>query len=295
MKGDGSSVEASYAFCRQIARRSGSNFYPCFLRLRREKRRGMDALYAFMRHTDDLGDSSDPLDSRQRALGHWRESFQEALRGEGVPINHPLMPALADTVRRFQIPPNRLCDVIDGVEMDLQGRQYETFEELTEYCRRVASSVGIACLHVWGFRGEGAFQPADKCGQAFQLTNILRDLKEDAKQGRVYLPLADFREAGYAPSELAEGVADKRFLRLVQRQLDRADGLYREAAELFDWLESDGRRVFGMMASVYHAIFSEIRRRPTAVLSHRIGLPSLRKARIAARWILLPPTKPELV
>ncbi len=198
MKGDRSTVEASYAFCRRLARRSGSNFYPCFLLLGREKRRGMDALYAFMRHTDDLGDNEEPPDARRKALSHWRLSLDETLRSEGVPINHPLMPALADTVRRFQIPRQCLCDVVDGVEMDLQGRQYETFEDLAVYCRRVASAVGIACVHVWGFRDERALEPADKCGLAFQLTNILRDLKEDADHGRVYLPLEDFRAAGYS-------------------------------------------------------------------------------------------------
>ncbi|NUQ65207.1 MAG: phytoene/squalene synthase family protein [Pirellulales bacterium] len=289
MKGDNGSVEASYSFCRQLARRSGSSFYPCFLLLGREKRRGMDALYAFMRHTDDLVDSREPVASRQRALGHWRILLSEALSGAGVPLNHPLMPALADAVRRFQIPPEHLHAVIDGVEMDLEARQYETFDDLAAYCRRVASAVGIACLHVWGFRGDGALAPADKCGLAFQLTNILRDLKEDVQQGRIYLPLEDFRESGYSPEALAAGVADERFLSLVERQLDRAEGFYREAAELFDWLERDGRRVFGMMTSLYYAILAEIRRRPTAVLSRRVRLPGPRKIRVAARWLLLPP------
>lgn len=295
MSGDAPSIDASYALCRRSARRSGSSFYPCFLLLGWEKRRAMEALYAFMRHTDDLGDSSQPIAARWEAIRDWRQSLAGALNGSGKAPDHPLLPALVDTVRRFRVPPEHLFAVIDGVEMDLAGRQYETFEDLAGYCRCVASAVGMACLHVWGSRGEGALEPADKCGLAFQLTNILRDLGEDARQGRVYLPLEDLRRFHYSPGELAAGVANERFLELIAWELDRADRLYREAAELDEWLQPDGRRVFGMMTSVYYALLDEIRRSPAAVLSRRVGLPRLRKARVAVRWLLWPPKKFSLV
>jgi phytoene synthase len=178
--------------------------------------------------------------------------------------------------------------VIEGVEMDLEGRRYRTFGELTEYCERVASAVGLVCIHVWGFRGEGALGPARRCGLAFQLTNILRDLREDAARGRIYLPLEDLDRCGYSPDELARGVADERFDRLMAVQMDRARGLYREGAELFDWLEAPGQRIFGMMAATYYGLLEAIASQPRRVLRGRVRLSLLERLRIAARWILLP-------
>jgi phytoene synthase len=195
---------------------------------------------------------------------------------------------LADVCRRFCIPAEHFLAVIEGVEMDLEGRCYRTFDELTEYCDRVASAVGLVCIHVWGFRGEGALGPTRRCGLAFQLTNILRDLKEDAARGRIYLPLEDLNRCGYSPDDLARGVADERFERLMAIQIDRARGLYREGAELFDWLEPPGRRIFGMMVATYYRLLETIARQPRRVLEGRVRLSPLERLRIAARWMLLP-------
>ena len=159
----------------------------------------MDALYAFMRHTDDLADNPQPAHLRSQDLTHWRADLEHALLGcrasgrggaarpamrvvdREADAGHAILPALADAVQRFHIPHEHLRAVIDGVEMDLDRRRYETFDELRTYCERVASAVGLACIHIWGFRGPEAFEPAGKCGIALQLTNILRDLKEDAE------------------------------------------------------------------------------------------------------------------
>ena len=303
-------VEASYAYCHRVARRSGSSFYPCFLVLRRPKRRAMEALYAYTRHTDDLVDNPQPVRVRREELAGWRASVVSALSDHFCPScegvshqaelershNQPaeaVLPALADSVKRFGIPPEHLQAVIDGCRMDLDGRRYETFDELTDYCHRVASSVGLACLHVWGFRGEEAFRPARACGLAFQMTNILRDLKEDVQQGRVYLPTEDFRRARYSPDDLANSVVDARFHHLVQIEINRVERLYREAAELMRWLEPDGRRIFGMMWSVYHRLFEEIKGRKGRVFCERVRLDRWHKLGIAARWVLLPTPKPE--
>jgi phytoene synthase len=298
-------IDASYGFCRRTTRCAGSNFSLCFLLLRRAKRRAMEALYSFMRHTDDLADNPQPLAVRREALARWRKSLEAALsggsdpattgkagqdRGEG-PADQPgelLLPALVDTVRRFRIPPEHLHAVIDGVAMDLDRRTYETFDDLAEYCQRVASAVGLACVHVWGFRGQEAFGPARKCGIAFQITNILRDLKEDAQLGRVYLPIEDLRTCDYSIDDLAAGVADQRFDRLMKFQVDRARQFYHEGAELFDWLEPDGRRIFGLMTSIYYRLLQEIQRRPGEVFSRRVQLPRSTRLRLAARWALLP-------
>jgi len=298
-------IRSSYGFCHGTARRAGSNFYPCFLLLRKPKRQAMEALYTFTRYTDDLSDNPQPAEARREALARWRVSVERALSGDfdateiwpwqedrRIPIDEPpgevLLPALADTVERFQIPAEHLLAVVDGVGMDLDRSSYETFDDLATYCHRVASAVGLACIHVWGFRDAGAYEPARKCGVAFQVTNILRDLKEDAEQGRVYLPKEDFRVSGYSVEDLAAGVVDEAFERLMRLQIDRAQRLYREGAELFDRLEPDGRRIFGMMTNVYHRLLQRIARRPGRVFRGRVGLSRGQKLGIAARWTLLP-------
>jgi phytoene synthase len=299
-------IEASYGWCHHVARRSGSNFYLCFLGLPRAKRRAMEALYAFMRHTDDLADDSQPLPSRRAALLNWRAVLERALQGHFDPAAYrqppfkederpdrrcgrDLLPALADVVRRFAVPVEHLCAVIDGVEMDLSRQRYETFEQLRGYCEHVASAVGLACIHVWGFDGQQAVEPARQSGIALQLTNILRDLKEDARQDRVYLPLEELRQFGYSVDQLKRGTANERFARLMEFQIDRAERFYHQGAELIEWLQAEGRRTFGMMMATYRALLEKIKRRPGEVLRRRVCLSPAKKLRIAARWILLPP------
>lgn len=271
----------------------------------------MEALYAFMRHTDDLADNRESIQVRRESLARWRTSLQAELSSElesalnrespqaqseasKVPTDQALLPALADAVRRFEIPTEHLLAVIEGVEMDLDGMRYDTFDDLATYCRRVASAVGLACIYVWGFRGQEAFEPARKCGIALQLTNILRDLKEDAERGRVYLPLEDLRLCNYPVDDLAAGVVDERFRRLMRFQIDRARRFYQEGAELFDWLEPHGRPIFGMMMTIYHSLLRKIECRPSVVFSRRVGLSRWKKLRVAGRWLLLPARRPAL-
>ena len=296
MNREARSIDDSYAFCRAVARRSGSNFYPCFILLPRAKRRAMDALYAFMRHTDDLGDNPSPAEARRARLEHWREALDRALGGEriesvGEPVAPKLLPAVADAVHRFQIPPAHLRAVVEGVEMDLQPRRYETFDELAVYCRRVASAVGLACIHVWGFDSPAAFGPAEWCGLAVQLTNILRDLKEDADAGRVYLPLADLRQCRCSVEELQSGAASPALGQLIALETARAKRLYHEGCDLIDHLDPSGRRIFGMMMSVYYRLLCKIERAGAEVFRRRVGLSGTEKLRIAARWLLLPPRR----
>ena len=142
--------------------------------------------------------------------------------------------------------------MLDGIEMDLEPRLYETFDELAVYCDRVASAVGLACMHVWGFQGDDALPAGRSAGIALQLTNILRDLSEDVRRGRVYLPQEDLRACGYTTDELRRGVVNDAFLRLMKLEIERADCFYREAAELPRWLHKDGRRIYGLMMDRYH-------------------------------------------
>lgn len=300
-------IDASYGFCRQMSRRAGSSFPVAFLLLPREKRRAMEALYAFMRHTDDLADDPASNGPRCEALTAWRAALERVLGdggrgtgGEGERNGEPeelqfpvsrILPALADTVKRFRIPREHLLAVIDGVEMDLDRRRYETFDELRQYCERVASAVGLACIHIWGFRGPEAFEPARQAGVALQLTNILRDLREDAEAGRVYLPQADLRDCDYSVDDLLAGVADERFHRLMAMEVVRAEQFYANSTELMDWLEPPGRRIFGLMTATYRRLLRKIARRPDDVLHRRVRLSSFEKTRLIARWSLLPPRK----
>ncbi len=298
-----SRLNASYAACRRIARRSGSNFRLSFLLLPRAKRRAMEALYAFMRHTDDLADGRQPLPQRREALVEWRALLADWLancpahdsRDGAGPASkmgaETILPALADAVNRFGIPRKQLEALLDGVEMDLDYRRYKTFDELAEYCHRVASAVGLACLHVWGFPNGKAGELARRCGLAFQLTNILRDLGEDVLQERVYLPQEDLARFDYTEEDLRQGVTDQRFDRLMAFEIDRARTFYREGAGLFDLLGPDGRPMFGAMFDVYRGLLAEIERRPADVFTRRVRLGRCRKLAIVAGWGLFPRRK----
>ena len=197
-----------------------------------------------------------------------------------------VLPALADTADRFAIPREHFLAMIDGAAMDLDRNRYGTFDELEGYCRRVASTVGLACVHIWGFRGDEVFEPAEKCGIALQLTNILRDVKEDLARDRVYLPQDELRRHHYTEDDLRRAVADARFERLMAGQIERAERYYREGMPVLDWLEPCGRRVCGVMIDRYRALLDAIGRRPAAVLHRRVTLTATAKTRLALRWLL---------
>ena len=300
MSGEPDEIRRSYAACRRICRRSGSNFPAAFLLLPREKRKAMDALYAFMRHSDDLADDPQPGRSPADALRDWRQALEEALMYPAHSVCRPehrhtecagyikaaILLALADTVRRFRIPPEHLCAVLDGVERDLVPQRFRTFDELAGYCDLVASAVGMACICIWGYRGPEALPPARSAGLALQLTNILRDVKEDAARQRIYLPLDDLTACGYSADELLSGVVNPAFCRLMDLEINRAEQFYRDAAELPRWLDPDGRRIFRLMTATYHALLDEIRRRPGDVFLRRIRVSRPKKLWIAARSVL---------
>jgi phytoene synthase len=278
-----SQVRASYQHCQRMARRASSSFYWSMWTLPAKKRAAMYSLYAFSRHTDDLSDSDRPMAQRRAQLEHWRSDLSAALQDE---YRHPLLPSLIDTVRRFDIPDRYLFQIIDGVEMDLRWRRYETFQQLREYCQRVASAVGQACLHIWGFEGDEVWDPAADCGVAFQLTNILRDLGEDAARDRIYLPLEDLRRFDYSASDLLQGVADHRFRALLRFEVERAERLYDRGRVVLRYLRHDGRRMFLTMFHTYRGLLRVIDRRGGELFRRRLrlGLPQ-RVAIAATPWL----------
>jgi len=276
-------LAASYDHCQRIARKTARNFYYAFLPLAKPRRLAMGALYAFLRKSDDLVDDEGLVD-RRGALARWRQSLTDALAG--TRFDDPLLPALAHTVATYRIPREYLFEALDGMEMDLDVHEYATFADLEAYCYRVASVVGLSCIHIWGFRGPEALEPARQCGVAFQLTNILRDLKEDAERGRIYLPLEDLARFDYTVEDLRASVRDERFRALMQFEIGRAEQLYREGAALYAWLEPAGQPAFEAMVALYHGLLGEIQRADGDVFQRRIRLSSWRKLRIAAGSLL---------
>jgi phytoene synthase len=276
----GNSVAESSRYCRKLARRTGRNFYFSFLTLPRDLFRDMCVLYAFMRHTDDLGDREDiSTDERATLLHHWRQRLNRAVEGESV--DDPILPALADMIRRRGVPAEYLHEVVSGVESDLTPRRFESFADLEGYCYQVAGAVGLCCIHIWGFDNPRASALAIECGLAFQLTNILRDLGEDAAAGRIYLPREDLDHFGYSPADIEAGVIDERFRGLMRFQVARARSHYEVAAELCDYLGRRGRRAFSAMFRIYRALLEEIERRGFDVYSRRVRLSAPRKLTIA--------------
>jgi 15-cis-phytoene synthase len=279
-------LQRSYWLCQREARRSGSNFYYSFFFLPREKRRAMAALYAFLRRTDDLGDNDQSVERRREELHSWRQQLSDALAGS---TEESLLIALADSVRKFSIPTEYLYAAIDGVEMDLASRRYQTFAELEDYCYHVASVVGLACLYIWGFSDRAALLPARQCGIAFQLTNILRDLWPDAKAGRLYLPAEDLRRFGCATAGWPESSTPAQVRELLKFEIQRAEEFYRDAAELPQYLHPDGRRMFAAMHETYHGLLDRVRKRDVE-LTAPVRLSRLQKLWFLSRsWVVGPP------
>jgi phytoene synthase len=284
-----SELSLSIAHCRDIARRAGSNFYFTFLILPRDLRRDMCVLYAFMRHTDDFGDDeSQPVERRRQLLHEWRSETEKALSDAPAFSASQILPALRDLVARRGIPTAYLLDVISGVESDLTPRRFETYSQLEHYCYQVAGAVGLCCIRVWGCRDEAATPLAIACGQAFQLTNILRDLVEDARRDRYYLPTEDFTRFGVSREDLLAGRTTPALRELVRFEADRARDVFASGAELFPYLSRPGRRVLSAMFRAYGQLLDQLAARDYDVCAGRPRLARPRKVLIALQSYLNP-------
>jgi len=277
-------LSSSNAWCEHVARREAGNFYHAFRLLPATQRRAMCALYAFMRVADDLTDGPETIAEKTLALANWRRQLDAALAGI---YHHPLHPAFHHTVVTYGIPRRYLEDVLDGVGMDLDTDRYDTFTDLYRYCYRVASAVGLACIHIWGFTDARATAYAESAGIALQLTNILRDLGEDAARGRVYLPLEDLERFGYRIEDLKQGRRDARFHELMRFQVERARSYYQSAEPLADLLAPAGRAVFLVMLRTYRGLLGAIEKRGYDVFSSRVRLSRWRKLWLAAQVLPL--------
>lgn len=263
-----STLAADYAACAALLRRSASSFALPIRLLPAAKRDGTTALYAFCRMADDLVDDQPDRAIARRSLDDFAADVATALAGGAT--HDPVLRALVDTVRRFAVPAEHVHAILDGVRMDLDRQTYDTFADLRGYCQRVASAVGLAAIHIWGFRGERALAAADACGVAFQLTNILRDIPEDLSRGRVYLPAAELAESGCGIEDLRAGRIGAGAAGLASRQVTRAEALFDQARPLDAYLSTDGRIVFRAMFGVYRGLLDAVRAAGPAIFTTKV-------------------------
>jgi squalene synthase HpnC len=273
----------SYEECHRIARSSHSNFYYAFFLLPKRRRDGLAALYAFMRLVDDVADEGNDLASKQRSLAKWRGALDEAVNANGqartskLPGAAQVLPALVDTMRRYNMPARYLHDLISGAEMDLTVKSYPTFDRLREYCYRVAGTVGLTCTHVFGFRDARALDLAEKLGLAFQLTNIIRDVRDDRAMGRVYLPEADLAEYNVKPEDLARGEATLGVRELLRFEAQRAWQSYEDGAALLSLVEPESRAALWLLVHTYSALLARMEDLDFAVFGERVRLSKAEK------------------
>jgi phytoene synthase len=275
----------------RLTRKSRSNFYYAFLALPKPRRAALYAVYAFCRTVDDVADAPPAAggaltpadrDARRRELGHWREDVARCFADGPAPA-HPIARELAAAVRAFPIPCEALLAVIDGVEMDLDGRAYETAEELALYCSRVASAVGLCSIEIFGYTSPRAREYAINLGVALQLTNIIRDVGADARAGRIYLPRLDLRAFGVTEDDLVAGRSSETFTRLMARQAERARHFYDLASASYPREDARSLVPAEIMGRIYRALLDEIVARGFRVFGDRITLPARRKLAIALR------------
>jgi phytoene synthase len=278
-EGNRAASQLDYARCARVTRAASSNFYYAFMLLPLERRRALHAVYAFCRFIDDIADQDAGREPAEM-LAAWRNELDLVFRGDPT---RPVSRALADNVRRFSIPRRCLEEVIDGVEMDLERNRYQTFADLSLYCHRVASAVGLACIEIFGYRNPETRTYAELLGIAFQLTNILRDVSEDAARGRIYLPLEDLARFGVSEDEIIQSVYSPRFRQLMEFEADRARSYYDDAARVLPAEDRPAMIAAEGMRRIYAALLEQIVRSDYRVLNRRHRLSTPRKLYLVGR------------
>ncbi len=260
---------ASYRLSRELTKANSKTFYFASMFLPPEKRRAIWAVYAFCRTADDIVDTRAPRDERLAALDDWRQHLIAAYDGRA---SHPLMIAFADAATRFNIPIEPALDLLDGARRDVMILRYDTYEELLDYCYLVASTVGLMTSPVLGYQA-GALPFGVALGRAMQMTNILRDVGEDARMGRIYLPAEDLRRFGYPEERLLSGAIDDSFIALMKFQIARVRAMYEAAAPGIALLASESRHTVKVALALYRRILDEIERNDYDVFTRRAFVP----------------------
>ena len=270
-------------YCQDKAAKSGSSFYYSFLFLPPGKRRAITALYAFCREVDDVVDECSDINVARATLNWWRGEVAEIYAGRP---QHPVALALAPVVKRFNLAQEHLLEIIDGMEMDIDRPRYPDFKSLQLYCYRVASVVGLLSAEIFGYSDRRTLKYAHDLGIAFQLTNIIRDVGEDARRNRIYLPMDEMRQFGVTAADILEARETENFHRLMAFQVERAQRYYRQAFDHLPAADRKAQRTGLIMAAIYRATLDEIEKSGCHVLRERISLGSGYKLWLACKaWL----------
>ncbi len=273
-------LKEAYSYCGDLARRKAGNFYYAFRFLSPAKRRGIFALYAFCQYGDQLVDEPAPGEDSLDNLNRLSAQLDDCFKGNS---DTPLFIALADSVQRFGLPRRYFRDLIEGMMTDLERRRYQTFEELVKYCYLVASTVGLLCIEIFGYREGSVKRYAEFLGIAMQLTNIIRDVSEDYRRGRIYLPLEEMERFEYSEAGFASGLYNVNFQKLMRFQYDRAMDYYRKAVSALPGFDRRNQAASEIMRVIYTELLETIRERRFQIFDGRISLESRRKASLALR------------
>jgi len=267
-------------YCQDRTAKSGSSFYYSFMFLPEAQRKAITALYAFCREVDDVVDECSDADLARSKLSWWRAEIFGTFDGKP---NHPVCQALTTSITNFNLPKEHFIEIIDGMEMDLQQTRYNTFAELNLYCYRVASVVGLMAAEIFGFEDHTTLDYAHNLGLAFQLTNILRDVKEDAERGRIYLPLEELEKFTVSEQDILDNHCTDNMKKLLDFQAQRAQSYYDKAFALLPEADRYAQRTGLIMASIYQTTLNTIQQDSCQVLSQRISSAPLKKLWIAWR------------
>lgn len=265
-------------YCQQKTRESGSSFTLSFRVLPSDKRNAMTALYAFCREVDDVVDECTDYQIAQTKLAWWKQEIQRLFHETP---QHPVTQALRPVITQFGLQESHFIEIIDGMQMDTQYNRYADFEQLQLYCYRVASVVGLLSAQIFGYHNPQTQGYAHDLGMAFQLTNIIRDVGEDARRGRIYLPLDELEAAGVTEDQILRSQRSPQLQALLMQQIDRAEHYYDKALSQLATEDRKAQRPGLMMAAIYRALLNEIRQEPQLVLTHKIALPPFRKLTLA--------------
>lgn len=279
---DTSFIESAAAYCRKLTTRSKSNFYYAFLFLPRERREALEAVYAYCRLVDDVVDENAPVADKLDGIARWRREL-DAVYGDAEPT-HPVSARLRAAVQRFGIRREDMDAIIDGCAMDIDKTRYESWDELRLYCYRVASAVGLMCVEIFGYtpaQVDAVRRYAVDLGIALQLTNILRDVAEDARRGRIYLPAEELRAFGVAEDDLVSGTRSPALFRLMQFQAARARSHYLRARAAISTYERSKLVIAEIMGDIYYALLEQIEAREFDVFGTKATVRRRDKMRIA--------------
>jgi len=262
-------------YCKEKAAASGSSFYYSFLFLPKAKRQAITALYAFCREVDDIADECKDVSVARIKLAWWRTEIGNLYAGNP---QHPVSKALAEAINHYQLDQEHFLEIIDGMEMDLDQNRYADFKQLQLYCYRVASVVGLLSVQIFGFKNRKTLKYAHDLGMALQLTNIIRDVGEDARRNRIYLPLDELKKFGVTEAQIFNSQGSDKIKELLEFQIERAETFYDRALRELPAEDRKTQRTGLMMAAIYRTLLREIKAdNPTQVLNARISLPPLRK------------------